>query len=82
VSDVVWSTLEGDHERAREIHHDLAPLNRALFLESNPIPVKAAQEIRGHGPANYRSPLSQLGDEARAELEAALDGLSEPEVSV
>ena len=81
VSEVVWSALDGDYERAREVHHDLAPLNRALFLESNPIPVKAAQEIRGHGPANYRSPLSQLGDEARDELEAALDALSEPEVS-
>ena len=80
VSEVVWSASEGDYERAREVHHDLAPLNRALFLESNPIPVKAAQEIRGHGPANYRSPLSELGDEARAELEAALGALSEPEV--
>jgi 4-hydroxy-tetrahydrodipicolinate synthase len=79
VSEVVWSALEGDYERARETHHELAALNRALFLESNPIPVKAAQEIRGHGPANYRSPLSGLGDEARAELEAALDGLAEPE---
>jgi len=79
VSEVVWSALEGDYERAREVHHDLAALNRALFLESNPIPVKAAQELRGHGPANYRSPLSELGDEARAELEAALDDLAEPE---
>ncbi|MDH5021531.1 4-hydroxy-tetrahydrodipicolinate synthase [Halobacterium rubrum] len=75
VSGVVWSAVEGDYERAREIHHDLARLNRALFLESNPIPVKAAQEIRGHGPANYRSPLSELGDDARDELEAALDEL-------
>jgi 4-hydroxy-tetrahydrodipicolinate synthase len=81
VSEVVWSALDGDYERAREVHHELAPLNRALFLESNPIPVKAAQEIRGHGPANYRSPLSELGEDARAELEAALDALAEPEVS-
>jgi len=81
VSEVVWSAIEGDYEQAREVHHDLAPLNRALFLESNPIPVKAAQELRGHGPANYRSPLSELGDEAREELEAALAALSEPEVS-
>jgi 4-hydroxy-tetrahydrodipicolinate synthase len=75
VSEVVWSAVEGDHERAREVHHELGRLNRALFLESNPIPVKAAQEIRGHGPANYRSPLSELGDDARDELEAALDEL-------
>jgi 4-hydroxy-tetrahydrodipicolinate synthase len=81
VSEVVWSAIEGDYGRAREVHHELAPLNRALFLESNPIPVKAAQEIRGHGPANYRSPLSELGDEARGELEATLEDLSESEVS-
>jgi 4-hydroxy-tetrahydrodipicolinate synthase len=72
VSEVVWSAIEGDIEGARDAHHELGPLNRALFAETNPIPVKAAQELRGHGPANYRSPLSDLGEDAREQVEAAL----------
>jgi 4-hydroxy-tetrahydrodipicolinate synthase len=80
VSDLVWTALEGDYEAARERHHELAPLNRALFAETNPIPVKAAQEIRGDGPARYRSPLTQPDDATWERLREALDALDEPEV--
>ena len=85
VSELVWAALDGDYERARERHAELAPLTRALFTETNPIPVKAALELRGEGPANYRSPLSELSptnrETLRAEL-AALDGRPAREVSV
>ena len=70
--DLVWSALEGDYERARERHHDLGPLFRALFWETNPIPVKAAMEIRGYGPGRLRSPLSEITPENRDRLEALL----------
>ncbi|NIB98788.1 4-hydroxy-tetrahydrodipicolinate synthase [Halobacterium sp. R2-5] len=80
VSDLVWSALEGDYETARERHRELEPLNRALFAETNPIPVKAAQEIRGHGPANYRSPLTDASEETRELLREALADLDEREV--
>ncbi len=79
VSDLVWSALEGDYETARERHRELEPLNRALFAETNPIPVKAAQEIRGHGPANYRSPLTDASEETRELLREALADLDERE---
>ncbi|MFC3478540.1 4-hydroxy-tetrahydrodipicolinate synthase [Halobacterium litoreum] len=81
VSDLVWAALEGDDETARERHHELADLNRALFAETNPIPVKAAQELSGQGPANYRSPLSDATDATRERLERALDALPEREVT-
>ncbi|AEM56571.1 dihydrodipicolinate synthase [Haloarcula hispanica N601] len=60
---MVGAALSGDFERARAIHHELGPLFRALFVETNPIPVKEAMRIRGYGPAYLRSPLTRLSDE-------------------
>ena len=82
VGDLVHAALGGDYETARRRHFELEPLNRALFAETNPIPVKAAQEMRGHGPANYRSPLTPLSDEHREPLRSALNDLDEQEASV
>ncbi|WP_232687581.1 4-hydroxy-tetrahydrodipicolinate synthase [Halobacterium zhouii] len=79
VSELVWAALEGDYERARERHAELASLTRALFTETNPIPVKAALEMRGRGPANYRSPLSALSPEGRETLRAELDAIGSPD---
>jgi 4-hydroxy-tetrahydrodipicolinate synthase len=72
MGDLVWSALDGDYEHARERHHDLGPLFRALFWETNPIPVKAAMEIRGYGPGRVRSPLSEITAENRDRLEELL----------
>ncbi len=73
VSDLVWSAMEGDYAAARERHHELGPLFRALFWETNPIPVKAAMDIRGHGNGNVRSPLSELSESNRERLESLLE---------
>jgi len=74
-SAVVDAALAGDIERAREIHHRLGPLFRALFWETNPIPVKEAMQIRGYGPARFRPPLSRLAEEYRDPLADVLDDL-------
>ncbi|AAV45268.1 MULTISPECIES: 4-hydroxy-tetrahydrodipicolinate synthase [Haloarcula] len=60
---MVGAALSGDFERAQAIHHELGPLFRAMFVETNPIPVKEAMRIRGYGPAHLRSPLTRLSDE-------------------
>jgi 4-hydroxy-tetrahydrodipicolinate synthase len=73
--DLVHSALDGDFERAREIHHELGPLMRALFWETNPIPVNEAMAIRGYGPGTVRSPLTRLSEERRSDLEAVLADL-------
>jgi len=78
MSDMVWNALEGDYESARERHHELGPLFRALFWETNPIPVKAAMEIRGYGPGRLRSPLSEITPANRERLEALLAEYDEP----
>ncbi|MFB6223920.1 MAG: 4-hydroxy-tetrahydrodipicolinate synthase [Haloarcula sp.] len=72
---MVGAALSGDFERARQIHHELGPLFRALFVETNPIPVKEAMQIRGYGPASLRSPLTRLSDEHRDHLRDVLAAL-------
>ncbi|MFB6132956.1 MAG: 4-hydroxy-tetrahydrodipicolinate synthase [Halanaeroarchaeum sp.] len=80
VSEMTWAAIEGRMDEARDRHHELGPLFRALFVESNPIPVKEAMEIRGYGPADLRLPLSRLSEEHRDELAAILDELEETAV--
>jgi len=72
---MVGAALAGDFERARVLHHELGPLARALFVETNPIPVKEAMAIRGHGSPELRSPLTRLAEEHRAHLRDVLDDL-------
>ncbi|MCU4925370.1 4-hydroxy-tetrahydrodipicolinate synthase [Halobacteria archaeon AArc-dxtr1] len=79
---MVGAALEGDYDRARALHHELGPLFRALFVETNPIPVTEAMAIRGHGPARLRPPLTRLAEEYREELEAVLADLETEQTTV
>ncbi len=65
---MVGSALSGDYDRARELHHELAPLVRELFVETNPIPVKEAMAIRGRGGPHIRPPLTRLSEDRREPL--------------
>ena len=65
---MVSSFLAGDLGGARSIHERLAPLFKALFLETNPIPVKAAMSALGMAAGKPRSPLTELSEENRAHL--------------
>ncbi|MFB6124577.1 MAG: 4-hydroxy-tetrahydrodipicolinate synthase [Halanaeroarchaeum sp.] len=77
VSRMTWAALEGDVAEARARHHELGPLFRAMFVETNPIPVKEAMAIRGYGPADMRLPLTRLSDEHVEYLETVLADLEE-----
>ena len=46
MSDMIASGASGDLTKARELHHALHPLFHAMFLESNPVPVKTAMAWR------------------------------------
>ena len=72
MSQMVERALGGDYEGARELHYRLLPLMRAIFVETNPIPVKAALEIMGHRKAHYRLPLVRPTSEVEAFLRSAL----------
>ncbi len=65
---MVGAALSGDYDRARAIHHELSPLVRELFAETNPIPVKEAMHIRDRGAPHVRSPLTRLSEERRESL--------------
>ncbi|MWV65786.1 4-hydroxy-tetrahydrodipicolinate synthase [Halorubrum sp. JWXQ-INN 858] len=74
---MVGAALSGDYDRARDLHHELSPLVRELFVETNPIPVKEAMHIRGRGGPTVRSPLTRLSAERRdalRDLLATYDG--------
>lgn len=75
-SDMVRHALHGRRERARALHYRLLPLMNANFLESNPIPVKAALALMGLAGATVRLPLVPLSAPARKKLTAVLGELS------
>jgi 4-hydroxy-tetrahydrodipicolinate synthase len=62
----------GDLGRARRTHADLVPLFRDLFLEVNPIPVKAALAMMGVCGDEIRLPLTKITEKNRAILERTL----------
>ncbi len=62
MSIMVNAALAGDYETARKIHFEIAPLIRALFLETNPIPVKKAAELIGLASGHLRLPLAPLSE--------------------
>lgn len=64
--------LAGEAEQARAINETLKPLNAALFLESNPIPVKWALHEMGLIPAGIRLPLTPLADDFHQPVREAL----------
>jgi len=53
---------EGDLQKARELHYKMLPLMDSLFLETNPIPVKAALYMMGKIEYELRLPLCQMSD--------------------
>lgn len=58
VSAMCREALAGRFETALEIHRDIAPLCKAMFLETNPIPVKAAMKILGRDSGSMRLPMT------------------------
>ena len=60
---------------AREIHYRLLPITRALFLETNPAPVKVALDLMGIAPADTRLPLLPATDRCRAAMREELEKL-------
>lgn len=64
--------LAGEEAAAREIDSRLAPLNKALFVESNPIPVKWALYRRGFIREGIRLPLTLLAEPYHQQLESAM----------
>lgn len=72
MANMVAAALEGNFKQAQFFHYKLAPLFGALFLETNPIPVKAALAMMGKITEEIRLPLTPLTDKLRPILQEAL----------
>ncbi len=72
VCDLVNAFRKGQPDRAREIHLRLFRLFKDLFIESNPIPVKAALHLMGKIETEYRLPLCEISKANLAVLRATL----------
>ncbi|MEM2907653.1 MAG: 4-hydroxy-tetrahydrodipicolinate synthase [Candidatus Hadarchaeales archaeon] len=72
VAGMVDAFFEGRLEEARRIHYELMPLFKALFIETNPSPVKAAMEMMGMPAGKPRLPLVELQPENREKLRRVL----------
>ncbi|WP_058555596.1 4-hydroxy-tetrahydrodipicolinate synthase [Thiohalocapsa sp. ML1] len=66
------AALAGERERALAINNQLADLHRALFVESNPIPVKWAMAALGLAQPGIRLPLTWLTPAHEATVRAAM----------
>jgi 4-hydroxy-tetrahydrodipicolinate synthase len=72
VKAMVTAYQRGDAARARELHLKLFPLCRAMFLETNPIPVNVAMKLLGMGTGEVRLPLCEMSPASEAKLRQAL----------
>src|SRR3989449_5517480 len=75
MSALINAALESDIQRAREIHYKLLPLMNANFIESNPIPVKAALAMMGMIEETYRLPLVRMSEPNREKLSKIVEAL-------
>ena len=64
--------LAGNTRKALQLHQKLYPLFKDLFVETNPVPVKAALAMLGVIEEEYRLPLVPLSAANREKLKAAL----------
>ena len=60
-------------ELARKYHHELFPLSQAMFMVSNPIPVKTALAMMGKMTDEMRLPLCAMSEEQQADLRKILE---------
>lgn len=66
------AVFQGDWERGRKLHFELAKMNRVLFIETNPIPVKTALALMKQMSGDLRLPLSPLSAASLQELQKVM----------
>lgn len=72
VTEMVEAVQRGDYDSARALHHRLFPLFKACFVESNPIPAKAALAQLGVIGETVRLPLATASDSTKALMQKVL----------
>jgi 4-hydroxy-tetrahydrodipicolinate synthase len=72
VAELTHAALDGDWKRARDVHWKLFPICRAMFMETNPIPIKEAMAMVGMIRAEWRLPMCPMSDANRDRLRKVL----------
>ena len=75
VADMVRAALQGDWPAAQALHKKYYRLFTDLFLDTNPVPVKAAMAMQGKLEEIYRLPLCEMAAAPRAKLAETLTAL-------
>jgi len=77
VTELVKAWLEGEVEKAKKMHYKLFSLFKAMFIETNPIPVKTAMAKLKMIPKEWRLPLCEMekGNEETLEKILSQQGL-------
>lgn len=75
MSQMVNNCLDGSYEIAMDLHYELYNLMKVLFIESNPVPTKAALKMLNRPAGDIRLPLAPLKDENRARVKEVLEDL-------
>jgi 4-hydroxy-tetrahydrodipicolinate synthase len=73
VAELTTACLTGDYAIARQLHLALFDLCRAMFVETNPVPVKTAASILGLCREDVRLPLAPLSESSRHRVTSALN---------
>lgn len=68
VTDMVWAYLKGDVEKAKGLHYKLFNLIKAMFIETNPIPVKTAMNLMGLCSDELRLPMCAIDEKNKEKL--------------
>ena len=72
MSALAAAALRGDHTTALEMHYALLPFFRAIFMDTNPIPIKYAMHLAGYSEDVYRLPMCPLAPELKQKLKTIL----------
>ncbi len=80
VKAIADAALNGDFVTARRLHLDLFPVFKAMFIETNPIPIKTAMKLAGMDTGELRLPMCEMSDDNCATLEKILkaEGVLQP----
>lgn len=73
VSELTSSFLKGEIENAQRLHNSLFPVCKAMFIETNPIPVKTSMKLLGRLNGEMRLPLCDMREEHERQLKIALE---------
>ncbi|MEJ2636167.1 MAG: 4-hydroxy-tetrahydrodipicolinate synthase [Calditrichia bacterium] len=72
IKEMIQAFFTNNHGRALDLHQKLEDLNKVLFLETNPIPIKTAMNMMGFEMGGFRLPLCEMSEGNAARLKAVL----------